>query len=208
MRGSSVSKRIGIFAGSFDPVHEGHLAFAHSGLAHGLDKVYFLVEPRPRRKQGVHALEHRLEMAKLAAASHKKLGVIHLEQNTFSPLATLPVLQARFKDSELVLLFGDDVVSHMVDHLADWPHVSELAKHTSLLIATRHHKKDDLTDRLNAVMDYGVHFRYEFVEPGQLAASSSDIRLALKRGNPPTGLPPAVLDYISREGIYSSTGAR
>lgn len=202
-------KRIGIFAGSFDPVHEGHLAFAHSALEHGLDKVYFLVEPRPRRKQGVHALEHRLEMAKLAAASHKKLGVIHLEQTTFSPLATLPVLQARFKDSELVLLFGDDVVSHMVDHLADWPHVSELAKHTSLLIATRHHKKDDLTDRLNAVMDYGVHFRYEFVEPNQNVASSSDIRLAIKRGQKSAGLLPAVHDYITDKGLYvSSTDVR
>lgn len=196
-------KKVGIFAGSFDPVHNGHMAFAELALKSGIDKIYFLVEPRPRRKQGVKAFEHRLEMTKLATASSPKFGVIQLEQAKFTPHTTMPLLQARFKGSQLVLLFGDDVVSYMVDHLADWPHIADLANSASLLIATRHHDQDALSDKLRSVMDFGVHFRYQFVEPNELIASSSEVRLALKRGEKTEVLLPEVQKYIDKNNIYS-----
>jgi nicotinate-nucleotide adenylyltransferase len=47
-------KKIGIFAGTFDPIHEGHVAFAQAVLADlSLDKIYFLPERQPRRKTNV-----------------------------------------------------------------------------------------------------------------------------------------------------------
>lgn len=200
-------KRIGIFAGTFDPIHNGHLAFAEVALEHGLDKVFFLVEPRPRRKQGVRALEHRQEMAKIVAAKNPKLGVIQLEQAKFTPHGTLPLLQARFKGSELVLLFGDDVIHHMIDHLTDWPQISELADSSSLLIAARHHDIKDLHEKLALLEEYGVKFRYDFVEPGEFTASSSKIRLAIKHGEYTGGLMPEVENYITKNGIYVSSNS-
>src|SRR5258708_1287895 len=96
LRHASPVKKIPIFAGTFDPVHEGHLAFAQAALEEGLEKVMFLVEPRPRRKQGVRALEHRTAMVQLAIADEPQLSTIVLEQARFSVNETLPVLRARF----------------------------------------------------------------------------------------------------------------
>src|SRR5688572_16122728 len=109
-----MSKRVGIYAGTFDPVHVGHMAFAEQALeACNLDKIFFLVEPRPRRKQGVRALEHREAMVRLATAKNDKYGVIQLEQTNFSVEETLPKLQALFEGAELHFLMGEDVFAHL-----------------------------------------------------------------------------------------------
>ena len=199
------SKRIGIFAGTFDPIHKGHVAFALDALKHGLDKVYFLVEPRPRRKQGVHAQEHRVAMAQLAAKNHPGLGVIHLNQAKFTSHETLPILKARFADSELVLLFGDDVMAHMIDHLTEWPHVEALAESASLLIAARHHNVTELAERLKDLRRYGVSFNFEFIEGKYEFQSSSQIRASLKRGETPKYLPQVVAAYIKTNKLYASS---
>src|SRR5688572_27140829 len=105
--------KIGIYSGTFDPIHLGHVAFAKEALKQcGLEKVYFLVEPRPRRKQGVKALEHRQAMVELAIAKEPALGSIILDHARFSVRQTLPVLQARFEGSEIVFLMGDDMLAH------------------------------------------------------------------------------------------------
>src|SRR5688572_18703158 len=137
-------KKIGIFSGTFDPIHEGHLAFAQAALEQGLEKVWFLVEPRPRRKQGVRALEHRQAMVGLAIESEPKFGQIMLEQARFTAHETLPVLQARFKGRQLVLLFGDDVLSH----IADWPDVQKLVQAIELMIAVRKDEAEKVVDNL------------------------------------------------------------
>src|SRR5690606_21472182 len=132
-------KRVGIYAGTFDPVHEGHLAFAEQALKLcKLDKIYFLVEPRPRRKQGVKALEHREAMLRLAVADYDKFGMIMLEQINFSVEETLPKLQSLFKGARLFMLMGEDVFAH----LNSWPHVEELLGASSFIIGIR---KDDRT---------------------------------------------------------------
>src|SRR3989344_4473010 len=77
--------KVGIYPGAFDPVHEGHVAFAQLVIAqHGLDKVFFLPEPTPRYRQAVKAYEHRLAMIKLAIKKYDSLGVIQLDHNRFT----------------------------------------------------------------------------------------------------------------------------
>ncbi len=197
--------RVGIFAGTFDPVHDGHLAFAKAALNLGLEKVMLLPEPRPRRKQGVHALEHRTAMVQLAVADEPRMGTILLEQPRFSPSETLPVLQARFPGYELALLFGDDVVSHMIDHLTSWPHIENIAQTASLVIAARRENQEELQTRLvNLKHEHGLPFRFEFVEPGHVATSSSKIRLAAKRQQTLEGLPKPVAEYIQQHKLYST----
>ena len=66
-------KRIGIFAGTFDPVHKGHISFALQAIeAAGLDEVVFLPEPRPRHKQSVTDQSHRIAMINLAIKAYPK----------------------------------------------------------------------------------------------------------------------------------------
>lgn len=193
-------KSIGILAGTFDPIHKGHISFANEALKFGLEKVYFLVEPRPRRKQAVKALQHRRAMVKLAIASQPKFGMIQLEQARFNIEKTLPVLKARFKGQKLYLLFGDDIVSHMVD----WPFIEELVKSTNLVIATRSYDNDDFKLKLNNFeKTRNMKFSYHIIHPQQTEISSSKIRLDIKGKKKPIGLDPAVARYITNNKLYS-----
>lgn len=193
-------KSIGVFAGTFDPIHNGHLAFAQAALDGGLEKVYFLPEPRPRRKQGVRALEHRLAMINAAIARDKRLGSIKLEQARFTPHDTIPVLQQRFKHHHLVLLFGDDVIQH----IADWPQVTTLVDAVSLLIAVRQHKKADLVRTFEVLCQTsGLDFDYGLVQLEQHSISSSRVRAALRQNQPCHDTGEAVIAYAVAHHLYT-----
>lgn len=194
--------KIGIFAGSFDPVHDGHLRIGYQALeAAGLEKVFFLPEPRPRRKQGVKALEHRLAMVQLAIAHEPHFGSIVLEQQRFTINDTLPLLQARFKDAVLYLLMGDDVVAR----LAEWPHLADLGEHTHLLVAARKHTVAEVKKRLTAIQKIkNLNFSYQVYRSSLPEVSSSRVRAELRTGRQPVDLPPAVYDYVRQAGLYKS----
>lgn len=199
-----MNKKIGIFAGTFDPIHDGHIAFANLALESGLEKVMFLPEPRPRRKQAVRALEHRIAMVQLAVAEEPRFGTIVLEQARFTPHETLPLLQARFAGYKLVLLFGDDVIAH----IAGWPHVESLLSASSLIIASRHQNAAALEATLKTLQKTrGFKFEYQIVQPEKEEITSSKIRLGIKRNQPVAGLSPAVLRYIYNNQLYSSISA-
>ncbi len=196
-------KRVGIYSGTFDPIHEGHMAFAREALEKcQLEKVFFLVEPRPRRKQGVKALEHRDEMVRLAVRNEPKLGSILLGQQRFSAVDTLPVLLERFKGAELYMLMGDD----MLAHFADWPHVEDLVEHIQFTIGLRHHTKAEVKRRLDIIQrTRGLTMRYQLFQADLPEFSSSDIRQQIKQGKNPAGLIPAVRQYIENHGLYASS---
>src|SRR4051812_33685276 len=127
--------RIGIYAGTFDPVHAGHVTFALQAMeAAGLDKVYFLPERRPRNKQHVEHFGHRVAMLKRAAQPHPQFEVLELVDVSFSVERTLPKLRQQFADDELVFLFGSDVVVS----LQSWPKSELLLKDNELVIGLRH----------------------------------------------------------------------
>lgn len=199
---SGQTKKIGIFAGTFDPIHIGHIAFARAALDLGIEKVMFLVEPRPRRKQGVRALEHRIAMVQLAISKEPGMGAIVLEQARFTIHETLPLLQARFKGYRLVFLFGDDVIAH----LSHWPHISSLVESAELLIASRHNDSHNLEATMKTLQQTrNLKLHYAVIHLDEPAASSA-IRLHLKRGKPVSGLPQSVYKYILEHRLYTSFG--
>ena len=196
-----MTKKIGIFSGTFDPIHDGHISFAlETAQKAGLDKVFFLPEPRPRRKQGVKAFEHRVEMVKLAIKDYKNLGVIVLEQARFTPHETLPVLQARFEGADLYMLIGED----MLDHLADWPHVSELVDGVQFIIGLRKRRMKDVEGMIHNMMKTrGLRLQCQIIETSNAGVSSSVVRSTLRRGKQAKGVTEVVWDYISRHSLYS-----
>ncbi|MDB5185490.1 MAG: Cytidyltransferase-related protein [Candidatus Saccharibacteria bacterium] len=205
-RNGAIVSRVGIYAGTFDPIHAGHLAFARQAMtACNLEKVFFLVEPRPRRKQGVKALEHRTAMVQLAIADQPRMGVIMLEQSRFNVTETMPKLRKRFEGAELYLLMGDDVVNH----LAHWPHVDELLNSVNFVVGIRNEKEQKVRATLATLKrTRGMHLNYELFESTFPKYSSASIRLSIKRGKEPNGLLPVVQDYIAEHNLYSSTISR
>lgn len=198
----SGKKRIGIYSGTFDPVHEGHLAFAHEAMEQaGLDKVFFLVEPRPRRKQGVKAFEHRFQMVQLSIKDEPNFGAIMLEQQRFTATDTLPILTERFKGAELYMLMGDDMLSHF----ADWPHVEKLMSSVQFVIGLRHLDAKEVRRRVDLVQrTRGLAMQYRQFQAPEPVYASSKIRAAIRRGQQPAGILPAVQAYIESERLYAS----
>lgn len=201
--------KVGIYAGTFDPVHAGHLTLAgRAADVCGLDKVFFMAEPRPRRKQGVKALEHRREMIRLAIAEESRFGQIMLEQTRFSVDKTLPVLTERFSGARLFLLMGDDVLRH----LAAWPNVEKLISTVTLAIGLRgsdERMSADEIDRRLQVLAEATSLRpdYELFDVGAAGVSSSLIRRQLRRGEAASGVPLAVLEYIEANKLYAPSAS-
>ena len=197
---------VGIYSGTFDPVHEGHLAFARQAIAAcRLEKVYFLVEPRPRRKQGVRAFEHRLRMLQLAVEDDPALGYIIMDHDRFTVSETLPVLLARFEGAQLHMLVGEDVAWHM----AEWPHIRDLTERVNFVIGHRKRAVRELESHILAIQkSKGLSFNYNILDTNLSSINSTDIRLALKRDEEPQGLPASTRRYISENGLYSSQDER
>lgn len=195
-------KRIGVYSGTFDPVHDGHIAFAKVAIEEcNLDKVFLLVEPRPRRKQGVKAFNHRFHMVQLAIEQEQKLGTIRLEQARFTLKETLPILEARFKNTQLVMLIGDD----MLDHIAQWPDVDELISSVHFVIAARNRSKDGVCQIIRMLLETkGFQISYEVFVPLKTEYSSTFIRQAIKAGKYIKGLNPKVYEYICKENLYTN----
>jgi nicotinate-nucleotide adenylyltransferase len=198
-------KRIGFYAGSFDPIHDGHISFAKEAAKnYKLEKVFFMVEPRPRRKQGVKALEHRQEMVRIALANEGMLGAVIVDQRRFSVTTTLPHLQARFDGAHLHMLMGDDVVMR----LADWPDIDELIRNVCFVIGLRTKAQKDVQDtilKLQKTRNISIDFR--IFHAGDSEYSSRNIRKQIKQGVKPAGVQEAVYKYICSENLYKISGS-
>lgn len=194
--------RIGIYSGTFDPVHSGHIAFALQSQAAGnLDSVYFLPERRPRAKTQVEHYAHRVAMLKRALRPHPQFEVMEMVDAKFSVGKTLPALAKLFPSSQLVFLFGSDVI----EGLASWPHADQLLKEGELIIGLRNQDKRDAIKKvisgwktkspaITIFNSYAPH------------VSSGKIRSAIRKRKPTSGLLASVERYSDNHWLYISLG--
>lgn len=192
--------RIGIYAGTFDPVHSGHIAFALQSIeAAKLDKVFFLPERRPRAKQQVEHFGHRAAMLKHALKPHPNLKVMELVDVNFSIERTLPFLQSQFKGDDLIFLFGSDIVPS----LADWPNSQRMLKRGEFVIGLRHQdKREDIHQIVeNWPSQPKAVTVFESYAPD---VSSQKIREALRSRKTAKGVLKSVERYSDRNWLYVS----
>lgn len=127
-------KRVGIFAGTFDPIHLGHASFMERTISsHKLDKVLILIECSPRFKTCLANYRDRLAMVKLAIADNPRLRVYGTNCNDFPISNCLPVIRAEHPNAQLFLLVGDDVARH----IKTWPNAEQLLRGIELIIGDR-----------------------------------------------------------------------
>ncbi|HEX5744003.1 MAG TPA: hypothetical protein VFX84_00950 [Candidatus Saccharimonadales bacterium] len=194
--------RAGIYAGTFDPVHSGHIAFALQALkAAGLDKVYFLPERRPRGKRQVEHFGHRAAMLGSALEPHPQLEVLELEDTNFSVNRTLPRLRKHFPGAELAFLFGSDVARG----LADWSGAERLLKDAEIIIGIRSRDRRDDVRRAVEAWPVGPKSVLIFDSPAP-DVSSGIVREALRRGGQAPGLLTSVERYSGHHWLYVSIG--
>lgn len=195
-------KRIGIYSGSFDPVHAGHIGFALQAVERaGLDELYFLPERRPRYKQGVEHFGHRVAMLKRAAKPYSKFHVLDLEDISFTIERTLPKLQKRFRGSQVVFLFGSDVVTTM----PSWPKANNLLRNSEIIVGVREGQNiQELVQTLNSWREQPT--AWHVFESFAADVSSNNVREALRKRSYARGLLTSVARYANRNWLYISLG--
>jgi nicotinate (nicotinamide) nucleotide adenylyltransferase len=169
-------RRIGIFSGTFDPVHHGHIAFCLEALrVCSLDEVILLPERLPRSKRFVTPLPRRAALLEKSVEPLARLSVAILDSDQFTVGQTLPELRHMFGDAELILLIGSDVVGTF---LYRWEGLEELFKGTELAVGIRQgDTKQKITATLVQIEDkYKVTVRYTLIKSPYPAATSSQIR--------------------------------
>lgn len=195
-------QRVGFYAGTFNPVHAGHISFAlQAAQAAKLDKLYFVPERQPRGKAGVEHFGHRVGMLRQALQPHPHFDVLELVDVNLSVVRTFPKLQQQFYGSELVFLFGSDVVSSM----AAWPNIEQLLMGSELVIGLRHN--DTAHSVQHVVAEWSMQPKaFRVVSSYAPNISSGRVREALYQRRWAKGLLPSVERYSRRHWLYVSVG--
>ena len=196
----TVKRHIGIYAGTFDPIHSGHLAFAVQTLQQcQLDQVIILPEPRPRKKHAVTDLVHRIELAKRATATIPHIDVAELSSKRFTINQTLPELVALFPDATFTFLFGSDIVKKLS---TDWKDIDVLLRQANIAIGMRSQDNEaDVIASLAALEAvYGVPVHYTLVYTPNTSVASSHIRQGFKDI---AHLHKDVNAYIEKNNLYT-----
>lgn len=191
--------KIGIYSGSFDPVHLGHITFALQAIEQAaLNKVYFLPERVPRNKITFEHFGHRVAMIKRAIKPHNKLSILELDDKTFSIQKTLPQLEKRFPKADLVFLFGSDKISGIMN----WPNAQRLLKTSEIVIGLR--QDASLLSLVQATNNWPKQ-PLKVINSYWPALISTDIRRSLSQGEEVKGLAKSVAKYINRNWLYVSS---
>jgi len=194
-----VTAPIGIFGGTFDPVHNAHLRIARLALdALGLARLLWVPTGAPRyRAAPVASAADRLAMLELALAGELRYRIdareLRPEASGYT-VDTLTELRAELgADAPLVLLMGSD----QYDKLAGWHRWRELFGLARIAVIARPGWAPEASVEVRAA---GPVLR---VEMAPLDISSTEIRRRVARGEDVSGmLPPPVLDYISTNRLY------
>ncbi|MGC8640776.1 MAG: nicotinate-nucleotide adenylyltransferase, partial [Isosphaeraceae bacterium] len=136
--GSFSTMRLGLFGGTFDPVHLGHLILAEQCReVCRLDRVWFVVAGSPPHKQGERTpVAQRLEMVRIAIAGHPSFEVCDLETRRPGPhysFETLELVHAERPHDDLFFLIGGD---SLVD-LPNWREPARIARLASIVVVNR-----------------------------------------------------------------------
>jgi len=188
-------KKVGIFGGSFNPIHTGHIALAKSLCQQaGLDEVWLMVSPmNPFKKEATDLLTDklRLEMAEQAIADEPKLKACDYEFHMPKPSYTWHTLQALSQDfphvSFTLLIGGDNWAS-----FDKWFHHKDILSHYPIVVYPR--KGCDIGKVPSGVT---------IVETPLLNISSTEIRQRIKEGKSIHGMVPDCIEPLAMQ-YYSN----
>lgn len=179
----------GLFFGSFNPLHNGHLGIAHYILdKHLCDEVWFIVSPKNPLKKDMELLdEHkRKEMLEVATASDHRIRVSDIEFKMPRPsytIDTLEVLSDQYPEKQFALIMGEDNLKNF--HL--WKEYQKISSHYPILVYPRPGIECPEVSYPNVTR----------IDAPLSPVSSTDIRLKLKNGESVAPYVPAsILDMV------------
>jgi nicotinate-nucleotide adenylyltransferase len=206
-------RRIGVFGGTFDPIHLGHLILAEQCReAARLDEVWFVPAGNPPHKQDhvITPFEQRVEMVELAIAGHPSFRVDPVERELSGFTYTANVLEElhrRHPGDELFLLIGSDSLRD----LPDWYEPRRVIGSAALLVMLRVSHPPRSSEDLRAALRLPPEapLRIEYVaQPPVIDISSHDLRQRVKDGRTIRYLVPRAVEcYIQDKRLYRPAGS-
>ncbi len=197
-------ERIGVFGGTFDPPHLGHLILASEARAQLLlSRLLWVLTSVPPHKLGqpISPLPDREAMLKLAVAGDHAFEVSDVDIARPGPhytVDTLRLLRGQYPGGALVLLLGGD----SLHDLATWHEPEKLVTECDEIgVMRRPDIPIDLTGLEQQIP--GVAAKVKFVDAPLLEIASHEIRRRVREGEPfRYYVPPSVYEYIVRNGLY------
>lgn len=197
-------QRIGIFGGTFDPIHIGHLILAEEARFQlGLDRVYLVPagEPPHKRDRQLTPIVQRLTMVELATADMPGLWVSRVDADRPGPHYTndtIGLLREEVgAETELFFLMGMDSLRD----LPAWREPQWLIQQCTLVVLTRHDIEIDWS-RLEAALP-GLRERVVLLDMPELEIASHTLRERIQRGAPICHQVPRLVEtYIRKYDLY------
>ena len=200
-------EKIGIFGGSFNPPHIGHIqAAAHGAMELGLSRVLLIPALEPPHKQlpeGSPTAMQRLEMVRLACEEHPKLEASGIElsrSGTSFTCDTLRLLRERYPQAEFTLLLGSD----MFEIIEGWKNADEILETAQLAVFCRGGKRERerIAQMAERLRNRGVHVT--LLQNQVTEISSTQLRRLLAFGCEGEFLPERVRAYIHENRLYDT----
>jgi nicotinate-nucleotide adenylyltransferase len=198
--------RLGLFGGTFDPIHLGHLILAEQCReACGLDQVWLVVAGSPPHKPGGRtAVGHRLEMVRIAIAGNPALVASDIEARRQGPhysVDTLEAVRRDHPDDDVFFLIGADSLAD----LPTWREPARIAQMATIVVVNR----PGIAEADQSTLPYfgpGSHaLRAVTIPPVGIA--SSDLRRRLAEGRSIRYMVPRGVEaYIDAYGLYRAAG--
>ena len=199
-------KKIGIFGGSFDPVHNGHLAIAEAAYREfHLDEVWFIPAGHSPNKdeRRMTSPEDRAQMAALAIEPYPyfKLSRIEIDASgTSYTYLTLTRLKEQHPDTIFYFIMGAD----SLDYFETWRHPEIICEKAVVLVAVREQwDRKTVEEKIEQIKTLFQAQIYPLSCP-RFDAASRDIRKAISEGHDVEALiPEKVAEYIRKHEIYA-----
>lgn len=191
--------RLGIFGGTFDPVHNAHLRVAREAVrACALDRVLFTPASFPPHKGGATSAgyEDRMRMVEIACAGDAVLEPSRIEEGRGSSysIQTIEKLQAERPHDQIFFVIGADAFAD----IRTWHRWQDVVGAVEFIVVSRPGHAYEVPEGA----------RVHRLESVRMPVSSSEIRRKLAAGEPAGELPPGVLEYIRSRGLYRKSDIR
>lgn len=192
-------KKTGLFFGSFNPIHIGHLILANYILENSdMDELWFVVSPQNPFKDKKSLLKdnNRLDMVQLALKNYPKMRASNVEFSLPKPsytIDTLTYLHEKYPEVSFSLIMGED----NLENLHKWKNADKLIENHQIIVYPRIYEGSDQEPELLK------NSNVQKIEAPIIELSATEIRNMIKDGkNVRPMLPPEVFDYLDGSSFY------
>ena len=200
-------ERIGIYGGTFNPPHIGHLRGAAQAIeALALDKLILIpdrIAPHKQIPSGSPTPEQRLEMIRIAASHYDKMEVSDIELRREGPsysYITVQQIRESYPDAKIFLLMGTDMFTSFLS----WRNPEEIMKRATLAVMSRGERGEAAAIEAQKQVIESMGYEAEVIENRVTAISSTQLRRLLAFRCAGEFLPEGVLDYIREHRFYDT----